>query len=82
MITTNFVLLFRKLSKNIIYTCHLDVCSLVICFIIFFHPLESTLTIHECDQDEALEPIQPIIINNKKPPVPKRIGQLRYVHVC
>ena len=42
---------------------------------IFFFP-ESTLTIHECDQDEALEPIQPIISNNKKPPVPKRIGQL------
>jgi len=41
-----------------------------------FSPPESTLTIHECDQDEALEPIQPIIINNKKPPVPKRIGQL------
>ena len=34
------------------------------------------MTIHECDQDEALEPIQPIISNNKKPPVPKRIGQL------
>ena len=44
--------------------------------VILFFLLESTLTIHECEPDEALEPIQPIITNNKKPPVPKRIGQL------
>ena len=77
MITTNFVLL-ENYRKIIIYMYLPSRCMQSSnLFYYFFHPLESTLTIHECDQDEALEPIQPIIINNKKPPVPKRIGQLR-----
>ena len=29
-----------------------------------FSPPESTLTIHECEQDEVFEPIQPIMDNN------------------
>lgn len=35
-----------------------------------FSPPESTFTIHECDQTDEVE------VNSKKPPVPKRIGQL------
>ena len=43
-----------------------------------FSPPESTLTIHEMEDDEngLRNNINNINSNNKKPPVPKRIGQL------
>lgn len=43
-----------------------------------FSPPESTLTIHECDQDTEVDRTSTSSLHSisKKPPVPKRIGQL------
>ena len=41
-----------------------------------FSPPESTLTIHECEQDDETANQIASLQSNKKPPVPKRIGQL------